>query len=117
MRKREDILHDIIEKGKKDPKDWKSSLSYDNKLNAMDYTFLHPEHGIYKIKEWQKNPYTVIGIGDHITRKIDDDVFKNPIGNFGIVRFNPKKIDNLPEEELSLSLLAKKGIITLELEG
>ncbi len=114
---REEILNEIIEKGKKNPKGWKGAYRYDTRLHAREYTFLHPTFGIYQLKEWQKNPYEVIGIGEKVGRKVDEDLLKKRIGNFGIMRFNPTKLKETVEEEVSLESLIKEGIIKLELEG
>ena len=115
MKSREEILNEIIQKGRKNPKGWKGAYRYDSRLHAHEYTFLHPEFGIYRIKEWQKNPYETIGVGEKLARKVDENLLKNRIGNFGIVRFNPKRLEEV--EEITFKTMIKEGILKLELEG
>ena len=115
MKSREEILNEIIQKGRKNPKGWKGAYRYDSRLHAHEYTFLHPEFGIYRIKEWQKNPYETIGVGEKLARKVDENLLKNRIGNFGIVRFNPKRLEEI--EEITFKTMIKEGILKLELEG
>jgi len=115
VKSREEILNEIIQKGRKNPKGWKGAYRYDSRLHAHEYTFLHPEFGIYRIKEWQKNPYETIGVGEKLARKVDENLLKNRIGNFGIVRFNPKRLEEV--EEITLETMIKEGILKLELEG
>lgn len=115
MKSREEILNEIIEKGKRNPKGWRGAYKYDERLNAHEYTFFHPDFGIYKIKEWQKNPYEVIGVGERLARKVDENLLKDCIGNFGIVRFNPKKLGEI--EEITFKTMIEEGILKLELEG
>ena len=114
---REDILNEIIEKGKKDPKDWKGAYRYDTRLHAREYTLFHPTFGIYQLKEWQKNPYESIGIGAKIGRKVDEGVLKKRIGDFGVVRLNPSGVKAVSEGDISLDSLIKEGLIRLELKG
>ncbi len=115
MKSREEILNEIIQKGRKNPKGWKGAYRYDSRLHASEYTFFHPEFGIYRIKEWQKNPYETIGVGEKLARKVDENLLKNRIGNFGIVRFNPKRLEEV--EEITFKTMIKEGILKLELEG
>ena len=86
-------------------------------MHATEYTFFHPQHGTYRIKEWQKNPYKVIGIGEHKTHMIDEEFLKHPSGSFGIIQFHPKRIREIPEQMMSLDFLINEEIVTLEIEG
>ncbi|MEA2054686.1 MAG: hypothetical protein U9O96_06205 [Candidatus Thermoplasmatota archaeon] len=123
MRSREEVLKEIIQNGKKDPKGWKGTYRYDASVNAMEYIILHPKFGVYEIKEWQKNPYEVIGVGDKIARKVDEGLLNEHIGNFGIVRYNYKKLSRVVEEGIPLESLieemetGKNDWLKLELKG
>ncbi len=92
MRTREEILREIISKGKENPEGWKATSRYDTKLHATEYNILHPEVGIYQIKEWQKNPFQVKGVGAKIARRVDDTLINEPLGKFGILQYNPRKV-------------------------
>jgi len=116
VKSREEILKEIIQKGKKDPKGWKGAYRYDTRLHAYEYTFFHPNFGVYRIKEWQKNPYKVIGVGEKIGKRVDENLLKNRIGEFGIIRFNPKRFSEF-EENITLETMIEEGIVTLELKG
>jgi len=105
MRTREEILLEIISKGKEIPKGWKATSRYDTKLHATEYNILHPEVGIYQIKEWQKNPFHVKGVGAKIARRVDDILINEPLGRFGILQYNPGKIFEDAPEDVSLKKL------------
>lgn len=102
MRTREEILREIISKGKEIPKGWKATSRYDTKLHATEYNILNPEVGLYQIKEWQKNPFQVKGVGAKITRRVDDNLINEPLGKFGILQYNPRKIYEDVKEDLPL---------------
>ena len=105
MRTREEILWEIISKGKEIPKGWKATSRYDTKVHATEYNILHPDVGIYQIKEWQKNPFQIKGVGAKIARRVDDSLINEPLGRFGILQYNPRKIfgdvnENLPLKKI-----------------
>lgn len=102
MRTREEILREIIRKGQEIPEGWKATSRYDIQLHATEYNILHPEVGIYQIKEWQKNPFKVKGVGAKISQRVDNSIISEPLGKFGILRYNPRKVIEEVTEDLSL---------------
>ena len=92
IRTREEILREIINKGKEIPEGWKATSRYDTQLHATEYNILNPKIGIYQIKEWQKNPFQVKGVGAKIARRVDSTTMNEPLGKFGILKYNPRKI-------------------------
>jgi len=56
---------------------------------------MNPEIGIYYMKEYNKNPFIIKGIGSKIARKIDDEIETQITKNeadFGIIQGDFKKI-------------------------
>ncbi len=95
IKNRSDILSDIILDGKKHPIGWQAIFGKDNQRLTRDYYLMNPEIGIYYMKEYNKNPFIVKGIGSKIARKIDDEI-ENEIAknqeNFGIIQGDFQKI-------------------------
>ena len=92
---RNEILNDIIKDSKKFPDGWNAAFGKDKKLFSFDYYIFNPNVGIYLLKEYQKNPFQVNGIGTKIARRIDDDIeeeINKKSGDFGIIQGNFKKI-------------------------
>ena len=86
---RNEILNDIIKDSKKFPEGWKAASGKDKKLFSTDYYIFNPNIGIYFLKEYQKNPFQVTGIGTKIARRIDDDIEEEINKNsedFGIIQ-------------------------------
>ena len=95
IKKRNEVLNDVIKDGKKYPKDWNAVMGKDNNRLSRDYYIFHPKIGIYLLKEYNKNPFKVKGVGGKIARKIDQDIaseIKKKNGDFGIVQGNFQKI-------------------------
>jgi len=95
IKNRNNILNDIIKDGKKHPKGWNAVLGKDDRRLSRDYYLFHPKVGIYLLKEYNKNPFEIKGIGGKVARRIDEDIeskiHKN-YGDFGIVQGNFQKI-------------------------
>ena len=95
IKSRKEILNDIIVDAKKHPSGWKAIFGTDKKRLSYDYYISHPDVGIYLLKEYQKNPFEIKGIGGKIARRIDDEI-ENEIskyaGDFGIIQGDIKKI-------------------------
>ena len=95
IKNRNEILNDIIFDGKKHPKGWQAIFGQDNQRLTRDCYLMNPEIGVYYIKEYDKNPFIIKGIGSKIARKIDDEIeseiSKNK-ANFGIIQGDFKKI-------------------------
>ena len=95
IKSRNDILTDIIQESKNNPKGWKAVFGKDNDRFSSDCYICHPDIGIYLIKEYQKNPFNTKGIGTKIARSLDEDIeekITKKAGDFGIIQGNMKKI-------------------------
>jgi hypothetical protein len=119
IKSRYEILNDVIRDGKKHPKGWKAIFGKDNKLLSNDYYVFNPEIGIYLLKEYQKNPFEIKGVGSKIARRIDEDIeaqITKHSGDFGIIQGDFKKIyKNLekgikPEKIFDAALRGKKDL-------
>jgi len=95
IKNRNEILKDVILDGKKHPKGWKAILGQDIQRLTRDYYLMNPEIGIYYMKEYDKNPFIIKGIGSKIAREIDDEIeteiSKNE-ADFAIIQGDFKKI-------------------------
>jgi len=95
IKTRQETLKDIITDAKKQPREWKAVFGRDKDLLSRDTYILNNKIGIYLLKEYQKNPFEVRGIGGKIARHLDDDV-ENEItkyaGDFGIIQGDIKRI-------------------------
>ncbi|MCJ7571505.1 MAG: hypothetical protein MUO82_06475 [Candidatus Thermoplasmatota archaeon] len=95
IKNRNEILNDIILDGKKHPRGWQAIFGQDNQRLTRDYYLMNPEIGIYYMKEYDKNPFIVKGIGSKIARKIDDEIETEIAKNeadFGIIQGDFQKI-------------------------
>jgi len=95
LKKRNEILNDVIKDGKKHPKDWKAVFGKDKKNMSRDYYIFNPEIGIYLLKEYEKNPYEIKGLGSKITRHVDEHIeaeISKYSGDFGIIQGDFRKI-------------------------
>ena len=95
VKSRSELLNDVIKDAKKHPKGWKAIFGQDNKRLSRDYYILNPDIGIYFLKEYQKNPFEVRGIGGKIARHVDEDInvdVSKYAGDFGIIQGNIRKI-------------------------
>jgi hypothetical protein len=95
IKSRNAVLNDVIRDGKKHPKDWKAVFGKDNQRLSNDYYIFNPNIGIYLLKEYEKNPYEIKGIGGKISRHVDEDIEANVAkyaNDFGIVQGDYKKI-------------------------
>lgn len=95
IKSRNEVLNDIIRDAKKYPKDWKAAFGKDKERLSHDYYIFNPNIGIYLLKEYQKNPFEVKGIGGKIARCIDEDI-ENEItkyaSDFGIIQGDIRRI-------------------------
>jgi hypothetical protein len=95
IKSRSEILTDIIRNGKKHPKNWKAVVGQDRQRLSKDFYIFNPNIGIYLMKEYQKNPYEVKGVGSKIARQVDEgieaDISKHS-GDFGILQGDFRKI-------------------------
>lgn len=95
IKTRTEILKDIIKQGKKFPKNWGVLFGKDPNLHSNDYYIFNPGVGIYLLKEYQKNPYELKGVGGKIARHIDEGIeaeISKKDGEFGIIQSDFQKI-------------------------
>jgi hypothetical protein len=110
------LLNEIIRDAKKYPKGWKAVIGKDENRFSNDYYIYNPNTGIYLLKEYQKNPYEIKGIGGKIARYVDENI-ENEISkfasDFGIIKSNISKISNNLKKGISFENIlnaAVKGI-------
>ena len=95
IKSRNQILNDVIRDAKKYPIGWKAVIGKDETRFSNDYYIFNEKSGIYLLKEYQKNPFEIRGVGGKIARYVDENV-ENEISkyatDFGIVKSNLLKI-------------------------
>jgi len=95
IKTRNEILKDVIKDGKKYPKNWKAVFGKDTQRLSNDYYIFNPNIGIYFLKEYQKNPFEIKGIGGKIARHVDRDIdaeISKYSTDFGIIQGDFRKI-------------------------
>ena len=95
IKNRYDILRDVIKDGKKYPNNWKAVFGKDKKSLSNDYYIFNPNIGIYLLKEYDKNPYDIKGVGGKIARHVDENVeakVSKYAGDFGIIQGDYNKV-------------------------
>ena len=95
IKTRNETLNDVIRDGKKHPKGWKAVFGKDNERLSRDFYVFHPNIGVYLLKEYNKNPYEVKGVGSKIARQVDDEIkseISKHAGDFGIIEGNFQKV-------------------------
>jgi len=95
IKSRNDILNDVIKSGKKNPTGWNAVFGNDNKNLSRDCYIFHPKTGIFLIKEYNKNPYHIKGVGGKIARQVDEQIVNDiskPTSDFGILQGDLNKI-------------------------
>jgi hypothetical protein len=124
---RNEILNDVIKDGKKHPKEWKAVFGEDKTNLSRDCYIFNPKVGIYLLKEYEKNPFEIKGLGGLVARHLDEDVqaeISKYAGDFGIIQGDFKKIfKNLkkgiePKEIFNAAFSGKKDLgISLPVRG
>jgi hypothetical protein len=126
IKSRNDILNDIIRDGKKHPKGWNAALGKDSTTFSHDCYISHPDIGIYLLKEYNKNPFEVKGVGTKLARHIDDDIeeqMRKKSGDFGIIQGDIRKIITninrgiLPEQILTSAIKGDDLGLTIPVRG
>ena len=127
IKARNEVLNDVIKDGKKHPNNWKAVFGKDKKHLSRDYYIFNPNIGIYLLKEYEKNPFEVKGIGGKIARKIDENIeadISKKASDFGIIQGNYQKIiQNLekgikPEKIFNEAFKGKKDLgIKIPIKG
>ena len=124
---RNEILNDVIKDGKKHPKEWKAVFGEDKTSLSKDCYIFNPSIGVYLLKEYEKNPYEIKGLGGLVARRLDEDVqseISKYAGDFWILQGDFKKIlKNLkkgiePKEIFDAAVSGKKDLgISLPVRG
>lgn len=124
---RNEILNDVIRDGKKHPKEWKAVFGMDEITLSRDCYIFNPKIGIYLLKEYEKNPFEIKGLGGLVARHLDEDIqaeISKYAGDFGILQGDFKKIfKNLrkgiePKEIFDAAISGKKNLgISLPVRG
>lgn len=127
IKSRSEILNDVIKDGKKYPDNWKAVFGKDNKRLSRDYYIFNPKIGIYLLKEYEKNPFQIKGLGGKIARRIDEDIeaeISKKAGDFGIIQGDYRRIlRNLekgikPEKIFDAAFKGKKDLgISIPIKG
>jgi len=95
IKDRNEILKDVLRDSKKHPKGWKAVFGRDDRLLSNDFYVFNPEIGLYLLKEYEKNPYHIKGIGGKIARHVDENIdseISKHTGDFGIIQGDFQKI-------------------------
>ena len=113
VKSRIETLNDVITEAKKHPLGWKGVIGKDNNRLSNDYYLFNPKSGIYLLKEYQKNPYELKGVGGKIARYVDEDV-ENEISkyakDFGIIQSDIKKISTNIQKGIPIQKIFKAAI-------
>ena len=127
IKSRNEILNDVIKEGKKYPKNWQAVFGKDNKRLSRDYYIFNPNIGIYLLKEYEKNPFEIKGLGGKIARHVDEEIeekISEKPGDFGIIQGDFRKIvKNLkkgikPEKIYDAAIKGKKDLgISMPVKG
>ena len=126
IKPRNDILRDIIQDGKKHPKGWNAAFGKDSSSFSHDCYIFHPNIGIYLLKEYNKNPFEVKGIGSKLARRIDEDIeeqIRKKSGDFGIIQGDIRKIlsninRGIPPEKILTSAIQGENLgLTIPVRG
>jgi hypothetical protein len=126
IKPRNDILRDIIQDAKKYPKGWNATFGFDTNLFSHDCYIFHPNIGIYLLKEYNKNPFEVKGMGSKLARRIDEDIeeqITKKSGDFGIIQGDIQKIlrninKGIPPQQILTSAMNGQDLgITIPVQG
>ena len=126
IKPRNDILRDIIRDAKKYPKGWNATFGHDTNLFSHDCYIFHPDIGIYLLKEYNKNPFEVKGMGSKLARRIDEDIedqITKKSGDFGIIQGDIQKIlrninKGIPPQQILNSAINGEDLgITIPVQG
>ena len=126
IKPRNDILRDIIRDAKKYPKGWNATFGYDTNLFSHDCYIFHPNIGMYLLKEYNKNPFEVKGMGSKLARRIDEDIeeqITRKSGDFGIIQGDIQKIlininKGIPPQQILTSAINGGDLgITIPVQG
>lgn len=68
-----DIVRDVIESGA-EPEGWRAVAGNRSAGVGEDLYLGHPNAGVYQLKTYAKNPFTVQGVGTQVARRLDDEI-------------------------------------------
>lgn len=112
-RPRGKILGEIIEKTRTTPGGWRCAIARDEGRFSNEYYMIHPIHGVYAIKEYQKNPLVTKGVGMIMARKVDHEIYES-LGDardeFGILSENPYRVMESVKRGVSLPDILDAGL-------
>jgi len=95
IKSRNETLNDIIKDSKKYPEGWKAAFGKDQGRFSNDCYIFNPDVGVYLLKEHQKNPFQINGVGTKIARHMDEDIeesINQKSGDFGVIQGDIQKI-------------------------
>ena len=69
----EDIVRDVVESDV-DPEGWRAVAGDRSGGLGEDLYLAHPGTGVYHLKTYAKNPFSVRGVGARVARSIDDEI-------------------------------------------
>ncbi len=113
-----EVLEEIIKKTRKNPTGWRCVVSKDESRFSNEYYILHPAHGIYEVKEYQKNPYMTRGVGMRLARRVDEGLYNDiekGVGEFTIMSENPYKVLESVKRGIPLSDILEAGLMGKDL--
>lgn len=73
IREWDDIVQDVIESDA-DPESWRAVGGDRARGPGEDMYLGHPSVGLYHLKTYAKNPFSVEGVGTQVARSIDDEI-------------------------------------------
>ena len=104
IREWQDILTAVTE-SKHDPEGWRAVAGDRASGIGEDMYLAHPRAGVYFLKTYAKNPFTVRGVGTKVARNLDDE-----IGSFLPDRDSGGRfaVQSPPEDESHAETVAKR---------
>lgn len=73
IREWQEILRDVIESGAESD-EWRAVAGDRSRGLGEDLYLGHPSVGVYQLKTYAKNPFSVRGVGTQVARNLDDEI-------------------------------------------
>lgn len=73
IREWQEVVRDVIESGV-DPDGWRAVAGDRSQGLGEDLYLGHPRAGVYHLKTYAKNPFSVRGVGAQVARNLDDEI-------------------------------------------
>ncbi|MDZ7730404.1 MAG: hypothetical protein U5K37_05045 [Natrialbaceae archaeon] len=88
IRSWDDLLADVLDRDL-EPAGWRAVAGRRDGAIGEDMYLAHEDAGVYQIKSYAKNPFTVRGVGTRVARRVDEDIGphlpdRDTAGRFGI---------------------------------